>query len=323
VSDPTPTSPAPQPIDSRYPIADRPSSGIPRRRGWLHLGLFVATFVTLSMTGGYFWEGLGASVTSDAELLDPTLWTRSFLVGIPYGLWVLAILGAHEMGHYLACRYYGIPATLPFFIPAPPLFVGSFGALIRIRGRIPHRRALFDVAAAGPIAGFAIAFPLIVAGLVLAEPSSAGVPEPGSLSLGTPVMWYLLEGLWPHDTPPQVNYLIGAGWVGMLVTSLNLFPVGQLDGGHAAYAISRRLHRVTARASLVALLLLVVYHGAVLRQFPAYTLWFAILLWMRDRHPRLLDETEPLDTRRRFVALALLAIFVLSFIPVPLIVHDA
>ena len=289
-------------------------------RLWLHAVLFLSTFLTLSLTGGFFWVGVVPS--GDAGLMSPGFWAAAFVAGVPYGLWVLAILGAHEMGHYLACRYYGIPATLPYFIPAPPIFVGSFGAVIRIKGRIPDRKALFDVAAAGPIAGFAIAFPLIVVGLLTAETAAAGPPEPGTMYLGSPVFGYLFDLLWPTEQTPQVNYLIGAGWVGMLVTSLNLFPVGQLDGGHAAYAVSRRLHRLLARVSIGALLILMIYQSYSLRQAPAYTVWFIIVLWMRDRHPSLLDETRPLGTGRGLVAVLLLLIFLMSFIPVPVIVID-
>jgi membrane-associated protease RseP (regulator of RpoE activity) len=274
----------------------------------------------LAVTGGWFWAGVVPS--SPAGYLTLGFWADAFVAGIPYGLWVIAILGAHEMGHYLACRYYGIPATLPYFIPAPPIFVGSFGAVIRIKGRIPDRRALFDVAAAGPLAGFAIAFPLMIVGLVTAETTTGAPTQPGAMYLGSPVFGYLLDLLWPPEGTPQVNALIGAGWVGMLVTSLNLFPAGQLDGGHAAYAVSRRLHRALARGSMVALAALMVYQAYTLRQAPAYTVWFLIVAWMRDRHPRLLDEATPLGPRRLLVAGLLLLIFVLSFIPVPVIVLD-
>jgi membrane-associated protease RseP (regulator of RpoE activity) len=232
----------------------------------------------------------------------------------------VAILGAHETGHYLACRHYRIPATLPFFLPGiPPL--GSFGAVIRIRGVIPNRRALFDVAAAGPIAGFLVALPVLVAGILRAEPYA---PLPGEIGepwgLGQPLVLALLGPLLPDGDAVRVNSLIVAGWVGMLVTSLNLCPVGQLDGGHAAYALSRRLHRFTARVAMVGLAMLVVVQVVALRQVPAYLLWLAVLFWMRDRHPRLLSEHEPLGTGRRVIALVLLLIFLMSFIPVPFVI---
>jgi len=316
-----PSPPPPRELHHDSPAwSSEVSAPPPVRRLWLHGLLFISTFITLSLTGGFFWEGI--TPTGDAEFMTLRFWAAAFVAGIPYGLWVIAILGAHEMGHFLACRYYGIPATLPFFIPAPPLFVGSFGAVIRIKGRIPDRRALFDVAAAGPIAGFAIALPLMIVGLLTAETTAGGPPEPGMMYLGSPVFGYVFDWLWPTDKTPQVNYLIGAGWVGMLVTSLNLFPVGQLDGGHAAYAVSRRLHRIMARVSIGAMLVLMIYQGYSLRQAPAYTVWFIILLWMRDRHPRLLDETRPIGSGRRLIAVLLLLIFLMSFIPIPIIVLD-
>jgi membrane-associated protease RseP (regulator of RpoE activity) len=235
-----------------------------------------------------------------------------------YAFWTLAILGSHEMGHYLACRHYGIPATLPFFIPGPPLLIGTFGAVIRIRGIIPHRRALFDIAAAGPLAGFAIALPVMVLGLLQATPVEGVLPE-GGARFGSPLVSTILERwLFPGVDEIYIGPLYAAGWVGMLVTSLNLFPVGQLDGGHAGYALSRRLHRVLTWLTLAALASLVVYQSVATRNVPAYVLWFLILLWMRDRHPRLYDEHEPLGAGRRAVAALLLLVFLASFIPVPL-----
>jgi membrane-associated protease RseP (regulator of RpoE activity) len=281
----------------------------------VHIGLLVLTFFSLALAGGLHWEGVAAEARSLGELLRPALLGHALLSGIPYALYVLAILGSHEMGHYLACRWYGIPVTLPFFIPGPP-FIGTFGALIRIRGRIPDRRALFDVAAAGPLCGFAVALPITALGLWRAQlwvsPETGGAEQ-----LGEPLSMTLLAALLGREGILQVNSLIGAGWVGMLVTSLNLFPAGQLDGGHAAYALSRPLHRRLSRASLIAVLALILAQ-ILLGQTPAYVVWFLVLLWMRDRHPVLLDETEPLGRGRRLVALLLALIFVLSFILQPI-----
>jgi len=247
----------------------------------------------------------------------PQLAAEIFLLGLPYACWVVAILGSHEMGHYLACRRYGIPATLPFFVPGPPP-IGSFGAVIRIRGRIPIRRALFDLAAAGPIAGFVVALPALVWGLHRAVPIEGAGPEPGSLTLGQPILVSLLQPFLVGEAEHfYVESVFVAGWVGMLVTSLNLFPVGQLDGGHVAYAVSRRAHRWLARLTVAGLggWILFEFLGGVV---PTYVLWFVILLWMRDRHPRLLDESTPLGPGRRLLALLLLLLFVLCFIPAPL-----
>ncbi len=288
----------------------------------LHLLLAAVTFLSLGVAGGFFWNPTELpGVESELDLLRPSvLWTL-FGSGLQYAVWVFVILGCHEMGHYLACRYYGIPATLPFFLPGPPP-LGSFGAVIRIRGPIPHRRALFDIAAAGPIAGFVVALPVLFAGLITAEPfeSPAGEESAGAFHLGEPVALMLLARMMDVDRDMAVNSLIGAGWVGLLVTSLNLFPVGQLDGGHAAYAISRRLHRVLTRVTLLALLGVIGIQTVVFEQFPSYAVWFAILLWMRDRHPRLIDETSGLGPGRRLIAILLAAIFALSFILVPIYV---
>jgi len=269
--------------------------------------------LTLTFAGGAFWEGLLVEL---ADLLDPARVLQMMGAGLPYALFALLILGAHEMGHYLACRHYGIPATLPFFIPGPPP-LGSFGAVIRIRGAIPGRKALFDVAAAGPLAGFAIALPVLVWGYVTAEPYPG--PAEGGTFLGPPLLLLAVEPFLAEHGAAQLNGLFGAGWVGMLVTSLNLFPVGQLDGGHAAYAVSRGLHRVLARLTLAGMFALLLFHVLVIGQAPAYLLWFAVLLWMRDRHPRLLDEATPLGAARKCVAVLLLLIFLMSFIPIPLL----
>lgn len=289
----------------------------------------------MALAGGLQWEGVGADIpeppaapTLPLTLLLNAAWFVTHVHRVPeilaagtvYAFWLFAILGAHEMGHYLACRYYKIPATLPFFIPGPPP-LGSFGALIRIRGIIPDRKALFDVAAAGPIAGFVIALPVLLVGLARAEPWLAPpTPDGIGVAYGQPGLIYLLAGFFLSGQDLQVASLFGAGWTGMLVTSLNLFPVGQLDGGHAAYAMSRRTHRLAARATLLGMVALVVVQIVYFGQFPAYLVWFGILIWMRDRHPRLQDEITPLGTGRKWVALLLLIIFFCSFIPVPFII---
>lgn len=276
-----------------------------RNRRWLPLVLLLATVATLTFANASWWEFRG--------------WTLdSFLRSIyRYTLPVLAILGAHEMGHYIACRIHRIPATLPHFIPGiPPL--GTFGALIRIRGAIPDRRALFDVAAAGPIAGFVVAIPVMAVGLLQAVAAPDGPPPEGVLLFGDPLLLTLLQRLLIDDPSIYMNSWLAAGWAGMLVTSLNLFPVGQLDGGHVAYAFSRRFHRRLTYATLAGLAGLIAWQGFWLRMVPAYMLWFVILVWMRDRHPRVLDEHTPLDPRRKAVALLLVAIFVLSFLVIPI-----
>jgi membrane-associated protease RseP (regulator of RpoE activity) len=291
------------------------------RGPWVNLLLLVISAGTLALAGGVFWN----PPRQDWGVLDlfyPAFLSDVMVAGLPYALWVIAILGAHEMGHYLACRYYGMNATLPYFIPGPPI-IGSFGAVIRIRGPIPHSRALFDVAAAGPLAGFLVAIPALVFGLLGAE--IVTVPENVAEAywvLGEPLLLSMLSAQLLGDVTVQINPLIGAGWVGMLVTSLNLFPVGQLDGGHVAYAFSRRIHQTITRLTLLGMGVFIVYQGFHLRQLPAYLVWFAILFWMRDRHPRLVNETRSLGPLRTIVAGLLIVIFALSFIPMPISVVE-
>ena len=317
--------PDPGSVPLFQPAPPRPTPG--RRRLGLHLALLLLTLFTLVWAGGSYWAPPINPATGTPfdplELLlrvlggDGDLFGKIIVGGMPYAVWVFAILLAHEMGHYLACRYYGIPATLPFFIPAP-FMLGTLGAVIRIRGRIPSRRALFDVAAAGPIAGFLVALVPLTTGLSSANPSLIDPELHGVVTEhGKPLLRIFLGiFLTPHESI-QINALYGAGWVGMLVTSLNLFPVGQLDGGHAAYAVSPQWHRPLTWLTLAGLLGVVLYQAVVIRQVPVYTLWFVILLWMRDRHPRLLDETAPLGPGRSLIAFLLVVIFALSFILVP------
>jgi len=285
-----------------------------RRRLWLHAGLLAATFVTAAMAGSWVWEGTFDVSAPWRELVDLSRLSH----GVTYASLLLLILGAHEMGHYLACRYYGVAATLPFFIPGPPMLVGTLGAVIRIRGPIPSRKALFDIAAAGPIAGFVVAFPLLIVGVAgaIELPSS---PSLHGLALGPPMCSWIFEQLLHGSAELQVGSVYGAAWVGMLVTSMNLFPVGQLDGGHALFALAPRAHRVLSWVTIASVATLVVVQSAVYRTPSAYTLWLVILIVLRDRHPHLLDETEPLGAGRIAVAVLLAVIFVLTFIPAPLV----
>lgn len=275
----------------------------PRRRAWIHAVLLIATFATASTAGSWFWEG-----------------TLRVSAGIPYATLLLLILGAHEMGHYLACRFYGVSATLPFFIPGPPLLIGTFGAVIRIRGPIPTRRALFDIAAAGPLAGFIVALPVLIVGVARAVEIPVR-PETTGLSVNAPLISMALERLFHGAAELQVGSVYGAAWVGMLITSMNLFPVGQLDGGHALFAISPRAHALVSWLTIFALATWVIGQSIVLRTPSAYTLWLVILLVLRARHPRLLDEGEPLGAGRRAVAVVLALIFLVSFIATPIVLH--
>ncbi|HZN56079.1 MAG TPA: site-2 protease family protein [Candidatus Polarisedimenticolaceae bacterium] len=286
-----------------------------RRILWLHAGLLAATILTTTMAGSWVWEGTWDSRLPWTALLDP----RRLAHGIPYSALLLAILGAHEMGHYLACRSYGVPATLPFFIPGFPVIVGTLGAVIRIRGTIPSRRALFDIAAAGPIAGFVVAFPILVIGIARAIELPPDAEIHGGL--GPPLISLVFEKLLHGSASLQVDSVYGAAWVGMLITSMNLFPVGQLDGGHALFAVSPRRHRFLSWLTIAATAGLIAWQVLVSGIVPAYTLWLVILLFLRGRHPRLLDETTPLGGGRVAVAVLLGAMLALTFIPAPFVLE--
>ena len=241
-------------------------------------------------------------------LFSPAYWT----LGLPYAIAVMAILGAHEMGHYIACRYYRIDASLPFFLPAPHLF-GTFGAIIRIRAPITDRRALFDIGVAGPIAGFVVAVPVLLLGLVRSTPVMQP-PAPGDIGLTSCL---LLEILYPmfFDLRPgmslRLDPMFAAAWLGLLATSLNLLPIGQLDGGHMVYALSRPLHDAVSRVGVWVLCL----GGALVGGWHLVTfgILFAII---GPRHPPLLEERAGLGWGRRVIALVALLIFLLCFIPV-------
>ena len=286
-------------------------------RLWLHAGLLLATFVTASMAGSWFWEGLFDEGAPWRALVELSRLSH----GVTYASLLLLILGAHEMGHYLACRYYRVPATLPFFIPFAipgiPMMVGTLGAVIRIRGPIPSRKALFDIAAAGPIAGFVVAFPLLIVGIARAS-ELPQAPSLHGLSLGSPLCSWIFERFFHGASQLQINSILGAAWVGMLVTSMNLFPVGQLDGGHAVFAVVPKAHRIVSWLTISAIAALVLVQSVRYRMPSAYCLWLIVLLVLRDRHPRLLEETESLGAGRIGVAVLLAVIFVLTFIPVPL-----
>ena len=227
--------PLPAPADWPPP-EPQPVAQPPRRGRWkplVHLLLFLGTLGTTMAAGTGHYAGFAA------DFANPDL----SLALLPYGAWysltILAILGTHEFGHYFACRYYGIDASLPYFLPAPLPLTGTVGAVIRIRQPIPTKRMLFDIGAAGPIAGFVVAVPALFLGLRL----SRIVPLPNDfvgMELGEPLLFQLAAWMVWGEAPTghSINlHPMGlAAWLGLLITALNLFPIGQLDGGHIAYA---------------------------------------------------------------------------------------
>jgi membrane-associated protease RseP (regulator of RpoE activity) len=231
--------------------------------------------------------------------------------GLPFSVTLLTILLAHEMGHYLACVYYGLDASLPYFLPAPSI-TGTFGAFIRIHSPIYSRRVLFDVGIAGPIAGFIFLLPALTVGLALSK-VLPGIAQTGTFHPGTPLILELFQRLIFPDVAPGDLYLhpvVRAGWVGLLATSLNLLPVGQLDGGHILYALWPGKHKPVTFVLLVLLLALGFFF------WYEWILLAVALYFLGRKHPAIYDP-EDIGPRRRGFAVLGLAIFVLSFMPAP------
>ncbi len=239
--------------------------------------------------------------------------------GLRFSLALLTILTAHEMGHYLACRYYGVNATLPFFIPAPPLFLaGTFGAFIKMKSPIPSRRALFDIGLAGPLAGFVALLPFAVAGILSLNDAP---PQTGDslIIFNDPLLIQIIgktTGARLTEAMPNPFYM--AAWIGLLVTSLNLMPVGQLDGGHGTFsAFGPRLHRVLGRVAFIAVALMAII-GYAWYGSPSgflYTVLLAVMLKVRHPAPQ---TWEPLGNKRIAVGVITLIVFALSFVPFPI-----
>lgn len=241
--------------------------------------------------------------------------------GLIFSISLLAILFSHEMGHYLACRYYGVNATLPFFIPAPPLFLaGTFGAFIKIKSPIPSRRALIDIGLAGPLAGFVVAIPLAIVGVLQSAASTATIPEGPAIIFNDPPMFRLIgwvAGLTLDPFAPINPYWMAA-WIGLLVTALNLMPVGQLDGGHGTFAVfGPRAHRLIGRLAFISMAVVAVL-GYIWHGSPSgflYTVLLGVMLRVRHPQPQIM---EPLGVGRTVMAIVTLIVFLLCFWPFPL-----
>ncbi len=282
-----------------------------RRPRFIHAALFLATVVSTMYVGSGHYAGFMTDFTRNVPSV-------SFLDGAWYSLTILAILGVHEMGHYLACRYYRIDASLPYFLPAP-LLTGTIGAFIRIHDRIPTKPILFDVGAAGPIAGFIVAVPALFLGIALSRVTPLPDDGAGLLMLGEPLLFqgasWLIWGTIPDGYSINLHPMGFAAWFGLLATALNLFPIGQLDGGHIAYAaLGSRSTTLTLGAVAVVVALTFVSASWIVWAI----LMVVMLFLVGPRHPRTIDDHIPLDPTRRLVALAAAVIFVICFTPTPI-----
>jgi membrane-associated protease RseP (regulator of RpoE activity) len=302
----------------------------PKRRYWLHALLLLATIFTTLCIGARMQETFNHNLGLFSQELDywPWQWAlqdlRRLALGIPYSACLLGILLAHEMGHYVFCVLRRVFATLPFFIPAPTL-IGTLGAFIRIRAPIRSRTDLFDIGIAGPIAGFVVAVPVLIFGLLASTPltgdAAAHASSKDALVLGFPLIFHLvhwgLSALGSHAAAAQlpasalyIHPVAMAAWVGMFATSLNLLPGGQLDGGHIIFAVNPRLHRPVSLFSIAILLAM----GWFL--WVGWLLWAVVLRFTGARHPDV-PLLPPLDRKRRVLALFALAMLALTLAPAP------
>jgi membrane-associated protease RseP (regulator of RpoE activity) len=302
--------------ESPYPL---PSPPPPRTRGWVYALLLALTTVTTTFMGALHYFSFAQGFSPNPAVIPPLGDIGFYLPGLWYAGTILAILGSHEMGHYVACRYYRVDATLPFFLPAPPpVLTGTFGAVIRIRSRIPSKLALFDIGIAGPIAGFLVAVPTLFTGLLLSRVEP--LPEQfEGFSLGEPLLFQWVAWLLYGDVGDGVSINLHpmglAAWFGLIVTALNLFPIGQLDGGHIAYAVfGRRSIYVTIVTAVVAVGLTFTSSSYLL-----FTLLIIGALFLfGPHHPPTLDDHVPLERGRLLLAGFALFMLVVCFTSAPI-----
>jgi membrane-associated protease RseP (regulator of RpoE activity) len=314
--------PFPQPVQAWHPAQPFPIYA-PRKRfqhvWWKHIALFLITLVTTTLVGEFrylaFLSDFGRSPI-DAPV--PNL----FANGLWYSLTILTILGAHEMGHYIACRIYRVDATLPYFIPLylgfGVLQIGTLGAVIRIKEPFPTRKILFDIGIAGPIAGFVVLVPALFFGMYMSTMTVSPPPDQ-MVYIGKPLLFrlarWMVFGPVPDGSIVNLHPMVFGAWFGMLATALNLLPFGQLDGGHITYAT---LGRVSTPISLATI------GGAIVMTFFSLSwilmtiLMVLMLLAFGPRHPPVLNDYEPIGRGRKALAIFALAMLVLCFTPFPI-----
>jgi len=287
----------------------------------INIILFILTFGTTWFIGIIEYVGFSypAAVSFDLQHLLSLIMKNPLLIfnGLYFSLAIMSFLLAHEGGHYLACRYYNIDATLPYFIPAPTL-VGTFGAFIKIRAPITNKKVLFDIGIAGPLAGFTIALPTLIYGIMMSRPiASTDIAKGMYLSLGEPIIFkvtqhFLLPSL-PEGYDLVLHPLAFVGWFACLATCLNLFPVSQLDGGHIAYSIFGVRYPIISK---------VIFFGiigmGVAYRYLGWFFWALILFFIGFKHPPTLNDELPLGIGRRILGFAALLLLILTFTPKPI-----
>jgi len=298
--------------NSATPAPEAPGVHAPRRL-WLHVLLFVLTFMSATWSQSLS----GAADATLAEVLASPLHDAARLLGgFTFALTLMAILLAHEMGHYLTARRYGVDQSLPYFIPAPTFF-GTLGAVIVMRSRPPNRSVLLRVALAGPVAGLTLAVPAAIWGLGHSPAVDPSILRVGDGWLGSSLLFAGLEHLFaPAGGVYTYHPVALAAWVGCLVTAINLMPAAQLDGGHIAYALFGQGQRWLSRGVVAILFVLGLYLGPR-EDGLVWLIWAVLLTMLGLSHPSVRDEQTALSTGERLWAYAGLVLFVVTFMPVP------
>ncbi|UCG70898.1 MAG: site-2 protease family protein [Thermoplasmata archaeon] len=286
----------------------------------VNLILLIITIITTTIAGSSLWVSYdtirAGQTTADIDVLASLFSPYNLFFGaVFFSLPLLLILGTHETSHYLMAKKHGVAASLPFFIPMiPPL--GTLGAVISMREPIPNKKALMDIGAAGPIGGLLVAIPVTIIGLVLTNSYgvSATSSEPGGLLLYNPILLMGLSSAFPIESDLLAHPTFFAGWVGILVTALNLLPAGQLDGGHIVRALFGEKTRYIGMATVI----LMIFMGFVFNYF-GYVLLIVIVMVLGGglSHPPPLNDVTKLDRRRVMVGVLALIIFAVSFHPAP------
>ena len=255
-------------------------------RSWINILLFILTVISTWLTGG---PG--------------------------YSIAIMLILLGHELGHYFMSRRHGIRATLPYFLPFPLSPFGTFGAVIRMESTVSSRKALFDTGAAGPLTSFCLSIPAIIIGLKLSEVIPTSQLKEGTLRLADPLLFSLIQRLVIGEVPETHDIILHpigyAGWVGLFVTALNLLPIGQLDGGHIAYALFGRKSRIIFLVAIAVMAFITVFYN------PGWLFLVILFIIFGFRHPAPMDDFTPLDGKRKLLGMIALIIFILSFTPAP------
>lgn len=286
---------------------------------WLNVLLFVITaastfYVGISWSINYKYAEAISQNPQFSLNLETLLNPQIIFLSLIYSVALLGILLSHEFGHFLTCRYYGIHATLPFFIPAPTL-IGTMGAFIKIKSPITRKQQLFDIGVAGPLTGFILSVPILFYGLSLSKVVPS-IPRESSIIFGEPLLLkimgsFIFKGA-PSDFDVILHPIAFAAWVGVLVTALNLFPIGQLDGGHIFYALLGPRSKDYSRYILIAFIAMGIFFWV------GWFIWALLISILGLKHPRIIDERIPLSPQRKFIGILILVIFILSFIPDPI-----